>query len=473
MPTPRRSCLRCRADKARCSYIPGDQSCTRCIQRQVACELPVDFARFTQGLNASGTDGSQLQTAALNQRIDKIEELLVELKSALPMSARKTDNGDRTVDKYMSAGSSTLDSRDSQSSRSDPVSREPPTGCFLPPVEVGQGLLTDYLRDFNSKVPLLAPEAIVAHMRDCYSGAARGVASSWVLTHFVFGIAHRLRALDPSIRSDETSKAEQYLDRCLSSFSNVLLEEPNERIVQCLLGITFMLQDSHKSHRVSSFVAIALRMVQELGYNETGTPQSDNKVASYLFWIAFSMDADFSMCALKPTTQTCAEISISLPNANDHDWWDMRSAKDDKRMDRSPGTNFFFLRCSVASIQAQALEEIFSPTTNLQPVQYDLALRTMIVKLATWRRNSSIEPAKGLHTSELLHLTMLEASYFRTMYQLVAAQQIGVINFRYDLFSRAALSSQKHSQQSILYDDAHKLISLLASPPIEILSVNR
>jgi len=423
--------------------------------------------------SANDSDGSNLQSAALNERIGKIEQLLVELKNAMPMSARKADDGDHSVDESMHTGSSMPNLAVDQSSIPDSTKRLLPTRCSLPPMGEGQALLTDYLRDFNSKVPLLAPGAIVSHMRDCYSGAAKGVASSWVLSYFVFGIAHRLRALDPFIRSDEIFKAEQYLDKCLNSFSNVLLEEPNERIVQCLLGIAIMLQDSPRSHRVSSFVSIALRMAQELGFNEAGLSRSNKKVASYLFWISFSMDANLSMCTLRPNTQKHAEILISLPPSDDHDWWSMRSISDDMRMIGSSGTNFFFLHCSLAIIQAQALEEVFSPKANLQPDQYAFALHTVTTKLAEWRRDNRMNLAEGLQSDELLHLAMIEASYFRTMYQFMASQQIGVINFRYDLFSHVALRSQRYSKGSAFVEDAQKLLCLLASPPIEILSMNR
>lgn len=425
--------------------------------------------RSIQGLSTNGTDGSRLQTAALNERIGKIEKLLVELRSALPNSAGKANDGDPSVDEPPNHASMP----DLVVDQSNLMSQVPPKRCYLPPMEEGQALLTDYLRDFNSKVPLLDPKAIVSHMRDCYSGAAKSVASSWALTYFTFGIAHRLRALDPSVRSEETSKTEFYLDKCLTIFSNVLLEEPNERIVQCLLGIAIMLQDSPKSHRVASFVAIALRMTQEIGYNETGISGTNDRVASYLFWIAFSMDANLSMCALRPNTQKYAEIMANLPHAEDHDWWDMRSANDEKQMNGNPGTNFFFLNCSLAMIQAQALEEVFSPKANLQPVQYNSALHTVMAQLTAWRKSSPIDSAEGLRCPELLHLAMLEASYFRTMYQLAAAQQIGVVNFRFDLFSNVALRIQKYSQGSILFENARRLLGLLASPQIEILSLNR
>lgn len=124
-------------------------------------------------------------------------------------------------------------------------------------------------------------------------------------------------------------------------------------------------------------------------------------------------------------------------------------------------------------IQAQALEEVFSPKANLQPAQYNSALHNVMEQLVAWRKESLIDSAEGLRGPELLHLAMLEASYFRTMYQLAAAQQTGVISFRYDLFSHVALRVQKYSQGSNSYQHARRLLFLLASPSVEILSLNR
>jgi hypothetical protein len=96
MPTPRKSCLRCHADKARCSYISRYQGCIRCIQKKIACELPVGSRRFAQAAeedndeltaSSSYTHRSHSQTAALTSRIDKVEKLLADLKGSLPVSS--------------------------------------------------------------------------------------------------------------------------------------------------------------------------------------------------------------------------------------------------------------------------------------------------------------------------------------------------------------------------------------------------
>jgi hypothetical protein len=324
---------------------------------------------------------------------------------------------------------------------------------------------------------LLNPEAIWTHMRDCYSRAADGVASSWILTWLVFGIAHQLRALSPVATRNDTVRAEYYLDKCLDSFARVLLEEPNEKLVQCLLGVAIMLQHSAKSHRVASFISIAVRMAQELGYNEahiSGSYDSaQGRVESYLFWICFFMDADLSMYALKPSTHKHSDISIGLPNAHYGDWW---SRDTDGSLDGAsspPGINVFFLHSSLAVIQAQALERVFSVKANLQPTQQSIRVQSITAKLAAWRWNSGLNAVTDLQGSDLLHLVMLEASYFRTVYQLEASQQIGRFTHRQDMFSHIALRAQRHSQQSGIYEDACRLLSLLASLPADIACLSR
>jgi hypothetical protein len=421
------------------------------------------------------TDGVQID--ALGRRIERVEGLLSGLKGALPASIQANDE-EQDFDGAMNDRSPVNTSTANQTSTVD-TSGNPGGGnhCFLPPVDEGHALLTEYLRDFNSKVPLLDPEAIYTHMQACYSGSAEGVASSWILTYLVFGIAHQLRALSPVATHNDTPKAEYYLDKCLDSFTRVLLEEPNEKLVQCLLGVAIMLQHSAKSHRVASFISIAMRMAQELGYNEAhisaNYDPTQGKVESYLFWICFFMDADLSMYALKPSTHKRTDITIGLPNAYNGDWWSVHPESSFNATIDPSGINIFFLHSSLAIIQAQALEQVFSVKANSQPTQQSIAVQSITAKLAAWRWNSGLNAVTSLQGSDLLHLTMLEASYFRTLYQMEASQQIGRFTYRQDMFSHIALRSQRHHQRSVVYGDACRLLSLLASLPADVACLSR
>lgn len=420
-----------------------------------------------------------MQIDALGKRIERVEELLSGLKSALPASTLRTNDGDQQIDGLVNDGSSTnVMIVNSHSTADTPTNSGGESHCFLPPVDEGHALLTEYLRDFNSKVPLLNPEAIYNHMRDCYSGVAKGVASSWILTYLVFGIAHQLRALSSVATRNDTPRAEYYLDKCLDSFSKMLLEEPDEKLVQCLLGVAIMLQHSANSHRVASFISIAVRMAQELGYNEARISESNDpaqgRVESYLFWICFFMDADLSMYALKPSTHKDTDITIGLPNAHNGDWWSSYPESSfDGTGDPTSGINIFFLHSSLAIIQVQTLEQVFSVKANFDPTQQSIAIQSINAELAIWRWNSGLTAVTNLQGSDLLHLVILEASYFRTVYLLEASQQIGLFTYRQNMFSHVALRSQSHSQQSRIYEDACRLLSLLASLPADVACLSR
>jgi hypothetical protein len=444
----------------------------------MVCELPAGGTVPTKSLKTS--DRSEVQIDTLGRRIERVEVLLTGLKSALPAST--TAHGEDQQSGGPLRGASSVNDITANRISTVDTSGNPDgeSHCFLPPVDEGHALLTEYLRDFNSKVPLLNPEAIWTHMRDCYSGVANGVASSWILTYLVFGIAHRLRALGPVATHNDTPKAEFYLDRCLDSFAKVLLEEPNEKLVQCLLGVAIMLQHSAKSHRVASFISVAMRMAQELGYNETHISgfqdPAQARVKTYLFWISFFMDADLSMYALKPSTHKHNDITIGLPNALDGDWWSRDPESPESYFDSTSGPsgiNIFFLHSSLAIIQAKALEQVFSVSANFDPTQQSMAIQSMTAELAIWRWNSGLIAVTGLQGSDVMHLVMLEASYFRTLYQLEASQQIGCFTYRQDMFSHIALRSQRHSQQSGIFEDACRLLSLLASLPAEIACLSR
>jgi hypothetical protein len=469
-------------DKAKCVLDSRPEGCLRCKQKHIICELPAgQFAQFADMHNTASTKSLQttdgVQIDALGRRIERVEGLLSGLNSALPASIQANDEDQQfygPMNDRSLMNTTTVNHLPTADTSGNPGGGN---HCFLPPVDEGHALLTEYLHGFNSKVPLLNPEAIYTHMRACYSGSAEGVASSWILTYLVFGIAHQLRALSSVATHNDTPKAEYYLDKCLDSFTRVLLEEPNEKLVQCLLGVAIMLQHSAKSHRVASFISIAMRMAQELGYNEAhisaNHDPTQGKVESYLFWICFFMDADLSMYALKPSTHKPTDITIRLPNAHDGDWWPKYPESSFNAKIDPSGINIFFLHSSLAIIQSQALEQVFSVKANMQPTQQSIAVQSITAKLAAWRWNSGLNAVTGLQGSDLLHLAMLEASYFRTVYQLEASRQVGRFTYRQDMFSHIALRSQRHHQQSAVFEDAGRLLSLLASLPADIACLSR
>lgn len=258
--------------------------------------------------------------------------------------------------------------------------------CFLPPAHECVALLTEYLRDFNSNVPLFHPETIYNHVRDCYSGAAEKTPLSLVLTYTALGIAHRLRVMSPIASTKDIFNAEYYLNRCISVLPDLLLQEPSLPLIQALLGVSILLQTSSRARKAALFVSTAMNMAQHLGHNEavpdTDGNSSGNKQGFYVFWIAFFLDTSLSLRALRPNTQKLIDISAPLPGSTSGDLW--ASNTSDHGMMQGKG-NLFALHASLAVIQAEALEDLFSVKAHRQPT--DLVandFRRILAKLDVW-----------------------------------------------------------------------------------------
>lgn len=345
--------------------------------------------------------------------------------------------------------------------------------CYLPSPDIGSTLLNEYLADFNSKIPLFRPESIYTYVRDCYSGTADLTPLWFVLTYTAFGIAHRLRAAGVFAALDDTANADWYLNKCLGVLPDLLLQRPSLQLVQALIGVAILLQSSPKSRKASLFVSTAMHMAQDLGYNELD-PGSDSKSVTdkqgfYVFWIAFVMDTTTSLRANRPNTQRLIDISVQLPSASSSDWW---ISKEPVNETEDWKLNVFALRASLALIQAEASEELFSVKARRRPAPVSATIfKEIIRKLEDWRRNNPLSEvdAAGMLSSmyrpDVLLLIELEAAYFETLYQVHAAYALGAFNRRLDVFVPEELKAAAERISPAIYADAQRLLSLAALVP--------
>jgi hypothetical protein len=326
------------------------------------------------------------------------------------------------------------------------------------------------LHDFNSRIPLFHPEVIYGYVRDCYSGIADRTPLCWVLAYIALGIAHRLRAVSLFAVADNTTNADFYLNKCLAVLPDLLLQEPTLPLIQALLGVSTLLQTSDRSRKAPLFVSTAMRMTQDLAYNEAGQGRDeglsrDNQEV-YVFWIAFSMDTAMNLRAIRPNTQKLVDISAPLPNLSSSDSW-ASIAPDSYSVDGE--VNVFALHASLALIQAEALEELFSVKARQRSAILTAStFESIISKLNIWRRTNSLANAeapamlKSMYRSDVVHSITLEASYFETLYQLHAANALGAFAHRLDVFSPAGLRSAARLISFDIYADAHRLLGFAA-----------
>jgi hypothetical protein len=338
--------------------------------------------------------------------------------------------------------------------------------CYLPPPDEGSSLLNEYLHDFNSRILLFNPKAIYNYVRDCYSGIADRTPLCWVLAYIALGIAHRLRAVSLFAVADDTTNADFYLNKCLAVLPDILLQEPTLPLVQALLGVSTLLQTSDRSRKAPLFISTAMRMAQDLAYNEAGQGRDEGRSGDvqevYVFWIAFFMDTAINLRAIRPNTQKLVDISAPLPNPSSSASWASISP-DNYSVDGE--VNVFALHASLSLIQAEALEELFSvKARHRSSTLTAIAFEGIISKLDAWRKTNPLADAeapamlKFMYRSDVVHSITLEASYFETLYQLHAANALGAFAHRLDVFSPAGLRSAAGLISFDIYADAHRLL---------------
>ncbi|KAK5719775.1 hypothetical protein LTR17_015146 [Elasticomyces elasticus] len=339
--------------------------------------------------------------------------------------------------------------------------------CYLPEVNDGYALLIEFLSDFNSKVPLIAPQHIYAHVRDCYSTSTAS-RITWMLTYLMLGIAHRLRAMSVFSSPDDMARADWYLNQSLVKLPDLLMQEPSLELVQALLGVSILLETSSRSKRAALFASNAIHMCQDLGYHDYHTVSEDpvrSREQQYVFWIAFRLDTDMSVGALRQNAQNLAEINIPPPDEQNVDWW----ASPAPTSPTSTGcVNLFALNTSLALIQAEALEGLFSNQCRNYPAAVlDNTFQTLNSQLQAWRLKSvvfSVDVQRlytSMYRSDLVHMIVLEATYFRTLYQLHAAAAMRGFGSKWDVFQAGSLRAVAGVDMGgCIVGDARRLLEL-------------
>jgi hypothetical protein len=342
--------------------------------------------------------------------------------------------------------------------------------CYLPLPSEGSSLLNDYLHDFNNRMPLFHPDAICSHIRDCYSGTADHLPLKWVVAYVALGIGHRLRAMSLFAAADDTSNAEFYLNRCLALLPDLLIQEPSLLLIQGLLGVAVLLQTSHRTRKAALFVSTAMRLAQGLAYNEVGQDQDQrvfkDKQEFNVFWIAFTLETTMNIRAMRPNTQALADISLPLPGTNPPDA--LLSGTSDPSTSGQE-INVFALFVSLAVIQAEALEELFSARARQRPAALiTSSFKSIISKLELWRKSNPLaivdvtRMLKSMYRSDMVHSVILEATYFEFLYQLHAAERLGAFHRRLDVFSPDGLRSAAGLVSFNIYADAQRLLEFAA-----------
>jgi len=357
------------------------------------------------------------------------------------------------------------------SSASTPIYRANCDG-YLPPPELGTSLLSEFLMDFNTAVPLYRPYKIADFIRRCYEGGSDGTPMAWATAYLIFGIAHRLRAMSAMAAPDDNERADYYLARILEKVSGLLLGRPSLCLVQCLLGTASLIQSSSRPEPHAVFVATALRMAQTLAYNDDQARyideedvEPDPEQERRVFWIAFFTSVDESILSNTPTAHLRENITTRQPEDNPQD-----SAGAITAAEGTWRVNIFSLRARLALLQAEAIEQLLSlRCSQLTPATVMQATHSVFEGLQVWRRHELFHMDAGqllrlLYRSDLLHVFGLEAAYFATAFRIQAFLVLGM-NARINPFSYDALVKLSGQGDHPCLKEAKRLLSILAVAP--------
>ena len=497
------ACERCRTHKARCIWFEDSEICVRCRRSNHTCTAPLK--RVSPPHARSSSNGVESRSRSLEKKIGSLEELLLNGKRDVHGLEKPVHNSFNAIPTTTGAANSgfnpptqgplesahreavpPLDIRAASSLITLPATSLPTipqlpigndscskTRCYLPPTDQGYVLLREYLHDFNSKLPLFSPESLYTLFRDCYSGVANNTPLSWVLVYVTMAIVHRLRAMSLFAAPDDTAQADWYLGKSLSKLPELLLQSPSLRLVQASLCMAILLGTSGRVQRAPLFVSTALHMARDLGYNEVIPEQSAESVSSmemsYVFWVAFFMDAHMSLANQRPSSQRLADISTPVPAEGIVNWWD---PSDYGSGENQWNLNIFALHSSLGIIEAEAVEELFSVKARRRsPLSNARFYESIALKLEIWRGKNALsnvdaeEVGKVMYRSDIIHSIMLEAAYFRALYQLRATNILNGFRAKLDAFSPEALQSIIGIGLTPCYIDAQRFLKLAMISP--------
>jgi hypothetical protein len=323
-------------------------------------------------------------------------------------------------------------------------------------------------------MPLFAPEGLNTLYRDCYSGANENTPLAWVLVYATMGLTYRMRAMSLFASPRDTPMAEWFLTKILGQLPELLLGSPSLRLVQASLGMAFLLETSGNCQRASLFASTALNMAQELGYNEITSEQIESAVQhremAYCFWIAFILDAHFSIAGQHPGAQRLADVETPMPEHDVLDWWEPGSVTDSTNNEWN--LNVFAQHTSLAVVEAEAAEELFSARSRKRlPRENAIIYERIIARLQQWREKNALsrlearDVVTSMYRSDIVHSIILEGAYFRTLYQLHATNALVGFAAKIDAFASEALEAMMELRSTPCYDDAARFLKLAVLLP--------
>lgn len=299
---------------------------------------------------------------------------------------------------------------------------------ILPPAPQAWVLLQEYLVDFNKASPLFSQKRLVDLYTDVFSGTPTLDCLQLKAVYSTLAIAYRLRAMSPLASDADNHNAKSFVEQTSAALPRILIARPSVPSSQYLVGIAVVMHGTHNPQGTRCLLAAALRMLLDLSPRGL---EYDEEQAARVFWIAFSMDVDLAI-----RNGQWSSTVFSPPRR-----YERIQLSEDMGVVPIGQQQFpiFQHRVQLTKIQSRFLQAV-GRVRSLGAVSADMverqkfsaSLKSIAAELSAWRLREPFFQTcpesyrHKLHRSDLVHLTVLEGTYFDTLFKVQGAlQRIG------------------------------------------------
>jgi hypothetical protein len=293
----------------------------------------------------------------------------------------------------------------------------------LPPAPQAWLLLQEFLVDWNKAIPLFEPEGLVKLYTDVFSHGLRPDCLRLKAIYSSLAIAYRLRAMSPMASDTDDYNAKSFTEQTSAALPRILVADASLPSAQYLISMAVVMHGTHDPQGTRCLLAAALRMILDLSPKSIGYNAAQ---ATRVFWIA-----------------SCIETDVAFrrgqwSNGVIHPGPTFRTIIPSHDVGILPiGSRLFPVfeyRTQLARIQAQFLDCVRNRYDSLHvgidnSQRYSENLQTILANLTAWRegdpvfRSATNSFRHQLHRSDLVHLLVLEATYFHTLLVVNGALQ--------------------------------------------------
>jgi len=271
----------------------------------------------------------------------------------------------------------------------------------LPPLEHVLPIVKDFLRSFNTALPLFHDDTLLCLIRNSYNTPhPRRDPVAWAAINIILALAHR----NNLVTSSNANLSVEYLNKAESVLSFIVLGETQLLNIQVLVGMVLLLQASPELTPSLILIATTMRLAHKIGLHDRAASAHLSAVnarqRACVFWIAYILDKDLSMRSKQPSIQLDDDVDLELPSTEAfpyqvQDGYIDQTSVGSGLIVTADGTvemNYFAIRTQLAVIEGGVYDYLYSTRSQKRSIEErSHALETIARALETWRASIPFE----------------------------------------------------------------------------------